>query len=77
MDVSTPPSLDLASPQGKAKIDNHDNMFREREVSIKIKYRHGSIMVIIITAIYHHKTYHAKVTIHTQAKVLNINFIGN
>ena len=41
MDVSTPPSLDLACPQAKAEIDNHDHMFREREASIKIKYGHG------------------------------------
>ena len=32
MDVSTPPSLDLACPQAKAEIDNHDHMFRERGV---------------------------------------------
>ena len=32
MDVSTPPSLDLACPQAKTEIDNHDHMFRERGV---------------------------------------------
>ena len=32
LDVSTPPSLDLACPQAKAEIDNHDHMFRERGV---------------------------------------------
>ena len=32
MDVSTPPSLDLACPQAKADIDNHVHMFRERGV---------------------------------------------
>ena len=68
MDVSTPPSLDLACPQAKTKIDNHDHMFRERGVN-KIKYGHESIMIFIITAIYHHKTSHAKVTIHSQDKV--------
>jgi hypothetical protein len=52
MDVSTPPSLDLACPQAKTEIDNHVHMFREREsVSIKIKYGHRSIMNIIITTI--------------------------
>ena len=50
MDVSTPPSLDLACPQAKADIDNHVHMFREREVSIKTKYGHSSIMLINITA---------------------------
>jgi hypothetical protein len=32
MDVSTPPSLDLACPQAKTEIENHDHMFRERGV---------------------------------------------
>ena len=32
MDVSTPPSLDLACSQAKADIDNHDHMFRDRGV---------------------------------------------
>ena len=30
MDVSTPPSLDLACPQAKAEIDNHVHIFRDR-----------------------------------------------
>ena len=50
MDVSTPPSLDLACPQAKADIENHVPMFREREVPIK-KYGHSSIMIIIKTTI--------------------------
>ena len=50
MDVSTPPSLDLACPQAKTEIEKHDHMLREREVSIKTKYGHRSIMLIIITA---------------------------
>ena len=29
MDVSTPPSLDLACPQVKAKIDEYVHMFRD------------------------------------------------
>ena len=32
MDVSTPPSLDLASPQAKAKIEKYVHMFRDRGV---------------------------------------------
>ena len=51
MDVSTPPSLDLACPQAKAKIDNHVHMLRDRGVD-KIKYGHEGIMIILITAIY-------------------------
>ena len=51
MDVSTLPGLDFACPQAKAEIDNHDHMFREREMSIKIKYGYESIMVFIIATI--------------------------
>ena len=50
MDVSTPPSLDLACPQAKAKIDKYVHMFRDRGVD-KIKYGHESIMIIFRTAI--------------------------
>ena len=32
MDVSTPPSLDLACPQAKTKIEKHVHMLRERGV---------------------------------------------
>ena len=39
MDVSTPPSLDLAYPQAKTEIEKHVHMRREREVSIKTKYK--------------------------------------
>ena len=51
MDVSTPPSLDLACPQAKAGNDNHDHMFRDRCVD-KTKYGHEGIMIILRTAIY-------------------------
>ena len=51
MDVSTPPSLDLACPQAKADNDKYVLMFRDRGVD-KIKYRHEGIMIIIITATY-------------------------
>ena len=50
MDASTPPSLDLAFPQAKNKIKKQVHMLREREVLIKTKYGHRSIMLIIITA---------------------------
>ena len=51
MDVSTPPSLDLACPQAKAAIDKYVHMFRDRGVD-KIKYGHEGIMIILITATY-------------------------
>ena len=51
MDVSTPPSLDLACPQAKAKIDKYAHMFRDRGVD-KIKYEHEGIMIIFRTATY-------------------------
>ena len=51
MDVSTPPSLDLAYPQVRADIDKYVHMFRDRGVD-KIKYGHEGIMIILITATY-------------------------
>ena len=33
MDVSTPPSLDLACPQVKAEIEKYVHMFRDRGVN--------------------------------------------
>ena len=50
MDVSTPPSLDLACPQAEAEIEKYVHMFRDRGVD-KIKYGHEGIM-IILTATY-------------------------
>ena len=46
MDVSTPPSLDLACPQAKAEIPKYVHMFRDRGVD-KIKYGHEGIMIIL------------------------------
>ena len=51
MDVSTPPSLDLACRQAKAEIEKYVHMFRDIGVD-KIKYGHEGIMIIIITASY-------------------------
>ena len=51
MDVSTPPSLDLACPHEEADIEKYDHMFRDRGVD-KIKYGHVGIMIILITATY-------------------------
>ena len=49
MDVSTPPSLDLACPQVEADNDKYVHMFRDGGVD-KIKYEHEGIMIILITA---------------------------
>ena len=51
MDVSTPPSLDLACPQAEAEIEKYVHMFRDRGID-KIKYGHEGIMIILITATY-------------------------
>ena len=70
MDVSTPPSLDLACPQAEADIEKYVHMFRDRGVD-KIKYGHEGIMIILIKAtyIYCHMISYAKVKIHSQGKV--------
>ena len=49
MDVSTPPSLDLACPQAEADIENYVHMFKDKGVD-KIKYGYKGIMIILITA---------------------------
>ena len=51
MDISTPPSLDVACPQEEADNDKYVHMFRVRGVD-KIKYGHEGIMIILITATY-------------------------
>ena len=51
MEVSTPPSLDLACPQVEAEIEKYVHMFRGRGVD-KIKYGHEGIMIILITTTY-------------------------
>ena len=51
MDVSTPPSLDLACPQAEAEIEKYVCMFRDRGVD-KIKYRHEGTMIIFRIATY-------------------------
>ena len=65
MDVSTPPSLDLACPEAKAKIEKYVHMFRDRGVD-EIKYGHEGIMIS-----------YAKVIIQSQFQVWIINFIEN
>ena len=68
MDVSTPPSLDLACPQAKAEIEKYVHMFRDRGVD-KIKYGHEGIMIIFRTTKYCHITSYAEVIICSQGKV--------
>ena len=60
MDVSTPPSLDLASPQAEADIEKYVHMFRDRGDD-KIKYVHEGIMIILGKATYinHHMNSYA------------------
>ena len=47
MNVSTPPSLDIACPQAEADNDKYVHMFRGRGVD-KIKYEHEGIMIIYL-----------------------------
>ena len=71
MDVSTPPSLDLACPQAEADIEKYVHMFRDRGVD-KIKYGHEGILIILRTTTYMyicHMISYAKVTIHSQFQV--------
>ena len=74
MDVSTPPSLDLACPQAEADIEKYAHMFRDRGVD-KIKCGHEGIMIIlrietyIHTHTYCHMISYAKVTIYSQCQV--------
>ena len=51
MNVSTPPSLDLACPQAKADNNKYVLMFKGRRID-KNKIRHEGIMIILITATY-------------------------
>ena len=80
MDVSTPPSLDLACPQAEADNDKYVHMFRDRGVD-KTKYGHEGIMIILIIAtyiyIYCHIISYAQVTIYSQCQVWFRNFIEN
>ena len=76
MDVSTPPSLDLACPQAEADNEKYVHMFRDRD---KIKYGHEDIMIILISNIYNysHMISYAQVIIYSQYQVWIINFIEN
>ena len=56
MDVSNPPSLDLAFPRAKADIEKYVYMFRDRGVD-KIKYGHEGTMIILIQQQQHTHTH--------------------
>ena len=69
MDVSTPPSLDLACPQAKADNDKYVHMFRDRGVD-KIKNGHEGIMIILSTTTYFfHMISYGQVIIYPQCQV--------
>ena len=51
MDLSTPPSLDLACPQAKADSKKYVHMYSDRGVD-KIKYGHEGVMIIFRTTTY-------------------------
>ena len=69
MDVSTPPSLDLACPQAEADTEKYVHMFRDRGVD-KIKYGHEGIMIILIIATCMcHMIIYVKVIIYSQCQV--------
>ena len=81
MDVSTPPSLDLACPQAEAEIEKYVHMFRDRGVDKnKIRtwgHHDHSYNSNIYIYIYCHMISYAKVTIQSQFQVWIINFIEN
>ena len=70
MDVSTPPSLDLACPQAKADVEKYVHMFRDRGVDKNkiptcghYDHSHNSNIHVLSYDSY------AKVTIHSQCRV--------
>ena len=79
MDVSTPPSLDLACPQVEANIKKYAHMFRYRGVD-KNKIRtggHHDHSYNNNKYRFHHIISYAQVTINSQYQVWFTNFIKN
>ena len=79
MDVSTPPSLDLAYPQAKAEIEKYVHMFRDKGVDknkIRTRGHHDHSYNNNIYRFYHMISY-AQVTNNSQCQVWFKNFIGN
>ena len=79
MDVSTPPSLDLACPQAEADIEKYVHKFRDRGVDknkIRTWGHHDHSYNNNIYRFYHVISY-AQVAINSQCQVKFKNFIGN
>ena len=79
MDVSTPPSLDLACPQAEAEIEKYVHMFRDRGVD-KNKIRtwgHHDHSYNSNLYNFFHMISNARVIIQSQYQVWIINFIEN
>ena len=77
MYISTPPSLVLACPQPRTKIEKHVHMLRERGVNkneIRTSKHHA---YYYNNNKLYHITSHEQVTIHHNIKVKSINFIEN
>ena len=71
MDVSTPPSLDLACPQAKAEIEKYLHMFRDRGVDknkIRTRGHHDHSLNINLYNSCHMISY-ARVTIQSHFQV--------
>ena len=71
MDVSTPPSLDLACPQANAEIEKYVHMFRDRGVDkkkIRTRGQHDHSYNSNIQRFCHMISY-ALVTINSQCQV--------
>ena len=79
MDVSTPPSLDLASPQAEAEIEKYVHMFRDGGVDKdKIQtWGHHDHSYNNNKHRFCHMISYAQVTIYSQCQVWIINFIEN
>ena len=79
MDVSTPPSLDLACPQAKAEIEKYVHMFRDEGVDKnKIRtWEHHDHSYNNSLYNFCHMISHARVIIQSQFQVRIINFIDN
>ena len=79
MDVSTPPSLDLACPQAKAEIEKYVHMFGDRGVDknkIRTWGHHDHSYNSNING-YCHMISYAKLTIYSECKVWYGNFTEN
>ena len=79
MDVSTPPSLDLACPQAEAEIEKYVHMFRDRGVDknkIRTWGHHDHSNNNNIYGFCHMISY-VQVISNSQCQVWFKNFIGN